>query len=280
MTAPGTSNQQHSEVTTSNALRPRIACPTCFTSVCTKCHSIAHLGDCPETDLDLALEEQLKKWKIKRCPKCRTGVRKVFGCSHIECRCGAHFCFQCLSSIAHCDGGCDDEDSDDNPDPEYFEDDDIDGRAGYYDGDGHDFGAEPYGTVTDSWSCYHNFSEIQANHSLSRYGQSHSVLECHRCFRVVKIRDEILPKAVFWPLNSSGQPAWKCFAGHNACEQCTQVPPPHRAGDVSWMWACDCGKSCELCDREKAREHKERLDEVAWECRCGLVLCGGCKEIA
>jgi hypothetical protein len=109
------------------------------------------------------------------------------------------------------------------------------------------------------------------------------VLECHRCFRVAKIRDDTSPKAEpdsLSPSRPSGDPAWKCFCGHIVCEDCPKLPPPHRAGDLSWMWACDCGRSCSLCDREKARDHKGKLDEIAWECRCGMVLCGGCKEIA
>ena len=88
----------------------RVTCPKCSALVCTKCRSLTHGGECPKTDLDPELESQLKKWKIKRCPKCRTGVRKVFGCPHIACRCGAHFCFQCLKPILQC-VGCDDEDS-------------------------------------------------------------------------------------------------------------------------------------------------------------------------
>jgi hypothetical protein len=83
-------------------IKPHVACSTCGVSVCTKCKSLSHIGECPESDLDPALEEQLKKWKIKRCPKCRAGVRRMYGCSHIECRCGAHFCWECMLPINQC----------------------------------------------------------------------------------------------------------------------------------------------------------------------------------
>jgi hypothetical protein len=83
-------------------VKPHVACPTCGVSVCTKCRSFSHIGNCPGSDIDPVLEEQLKKWKIKRCPKCRTGVRRMYGCSHIECRCGAHFCWECLLPIGQC----------------------------------------------------------------------------------------------------------------------------------------------------------------------------------
>jgi len=83
--------------------KPRVACPACGTSVCTKCKSLSHIiGECSENDLDPVLEEQLKKWKIKRCPKCRAGLRRMYGCSHIECRCGAHFCWECMLPINQC----------------------------------------------------------------------------------------------------------------------------------------------------------------------------------
>src|SRR6266542_6521693 len=55
--------------------KPSVSCPTCSTSVCTQCRSPTHAGECPKSDLDPLLEEQLKKWKVKRCPKCRGGIR-------------------------------------------------------------------------------------------------------------------------------------------------------------------------------------------------------------
>lgn len=83
-------------------IKPHVACPTCGVSVCTQCRSLSHVDACPESDLDPGLEEQLRKWKIKRCPKCRAGVRKMYGCSHVQCRCGAHFCWECLLPINQC----------------------------------------------------------------------------------------------------------------------------------------------------------------------------------
>ena len=81
---------------------PHVCCPTCGVSVCTTCRKFSHIGPCTENDIEPDLEEQLKKWKIKRCPKCRAGVRKMYGCSHVECRCGAHFCWECLLPINQC----------------------------------------------------------------------------------------------------------------------------------------------------------------------------------
>jgi hypothetical protein len=101
---PGTFNQSQisQQASPKKDIKPHVACPTCGVSVCTNCRSLSHIGNCPKKDIDPVLEEQLKKWKIKRCPKCRTGVRRMYGCSHIECRCGAHFCWECLLPIGQC----------------------------------------------------------------------------------------------------------------------------------------------------------------------------------
>lgn len=32
---------------------------------------------------------------LKRCPKCGVPVAKNGGCNHIQCRCGAHWCYKC-----------------------------------------------------------------------------------------------------------------------------------------------------------------------------------------
>ncbi|KAG9234394.1 hypothetical protein BJ875DRAFT_16154 [Amylocarpus encephaloides] len=97
--------------------RPIVACPKCSTPVCTMCRSHKHPGDCSEKDLVPELEQLLPQGKIKRCPGCRTGVGKAYGCHHIQCRCGANFCYSCLRSINIC-GGCEEavsgmDDSDD-----------------------------------------------------------------------------------------------------------------------------------------------------------------------
>jgi hypothetical protein len=125
------------------AIKSNVTCLSCTTSICTSCHSFTHRGPCAESDIDPELAASLKKWKIKRCPKCRTGVRKMFGCAHIECRCGAHFCYECLLPINICDGSCEDDPDESDPLDHVFAEDDLDGRAGFHEGDGHEFGNEP-----------------------------------------------------------------------------------------------------------------------------------------
>lgn len=92
------------------------ACPTCEASICTGCRQQAHPGamcNIDEFGLDADTTALLKSWGYKQCPKCRHGVKRMFGCNHMECRCGAHFCWVCLENINECDGGCYDEDEED-----------------------------------------------------------------------------------------------------------------------------------------------------------------------
>jgi len=76
--------QSNGSVQSPTETRPRVSCPDCGVVICMKCRAVAHLGECSGSDIPPELEERLKKWRIKRCPRCRAGVRKVFGCSHVE----------------------------------------------------------------------------------------------------------------------------------------------------------------------------------------------------
>lgn len=110
-----------------------VECPKCATQVCCDCKGVAHPGTpCKNSvlDIDPDLEAVLKMLKIKRCPKCHSGVRKMFGCNHILCRCGCQWCWQCHQDIITCDeSGCVDYESED--DEEYEEDDGVDPADAY-----------------------------------------------------------------------------------------------------------------------------------------------------
>jgi len=102
---------------------PTVSCPNCKVDICTKCRSLAHTGGTClplEWGIDKDTAELLERWGYKRCPKCSHGVKRMFGCNHMECRCGAHFCWVCLQDKDECDGGCY-EDSD-NGDEDYEND--------------------------------------------------------------------------------------------------------------------------------------------------------------
>ncbi|KAJ4993649.1 IBR finger domain-containing protein [Stagonosporopsis vannaccii] len=101
-----------------------IQCPKCESEICMDCRQIAHPGVlCANLDLgvDADTAALLKAWGYKRCPKCSQGLKRMYGCNHMECRCGAHFCWGCMKSRNECEGGCyehedDDDESDFEPD--------------------------------------------------------------------------------------------------------------------------------------------------------------------
>lgn len=90
-------------------------CPTCEAEICAGCRQPAHPGtmcNVAEFGIDAKTAALLKSWGYKKCPKCGHGVKRMFGCNHMECRCGAHFCWGCMQSQAECEGGCYDDGSD------------------------------------------------------------------------------------------------------------------------------------------------------------------------
>ncbi len=207
-----------------------------------------------------------------------------------RCLCGAHFCWECLLPIQQCDGSCDDR-SEYGPDDELDEN-DLDGRAGFFDGDGHQFGPEPYDYDIDTWGCDHQWRRPTNLEEESFVGP----LECHECFaafekspkqteNVQKIGESSVPAAPT-DLGPIDRASWECFSGHAKCKNCPKALPSwsHRHGDVSRLWDCDCGAvKCVECDRQEAqaswaRERAAARKEI-WRCsRCSIIVCGICKE--
>ena len=78
-------------------------CSSCKAVICRRCNQLGHTRSqkcgIPRDD---ELEAHLKKWKIKRCPKCGQGIRWMYGCHHIKCRCGANWCWFCRLPIEQC----------------------------------------------------------------------------------------------------------------------------------------------------------------------------------
>ncbi|KAL4510225.1 hypothetical protein ABPG72_010418 [Tetrahymena utriculariae] len=80
-----------------------LKCPECYYSFCLKqttygimkLHNYHSVGNC-FSDSDQQVIEQLKKLNYKQCPACKDMIQKSMGCNHMACKCGAHFCFQCL----------------------------------------------------------------------------------------------------------------------------------------------------------------------------------------
>lgn len=95
----------------SNLITPaEVRCPSCGVSACVSCRAPAHAGSsCEQFSGDVELERQLTAWGYKRCPGCRNAIRRMYGCSHMQCGwCTMHFCWYCLKNVTHCETeGCD-----------------------------------------------------------------------------------------------------------------------------------------------------------------------------
>ncbi|EXJ89394.1 hypothetical protein A1O3_02461 [Capronia epimyces CBS 606.96] len=95
----------------------KVSCPTCSTVICTKCkQSLAATPTTPDGDhvcaKDLSRQAILDTFGYKTCPKCGTGIMKMFGCPHIRCQCGAHWCWACQRPITVCyENPCSDSDA-------------------------------------------------------------------------------------------------------------------------------------------------------------------------
>ncbi|KAF1360890.1 hypothetical protein EJ07DRAFT_114429 [Lizonia empirigonia] len=88
---------------------PMFMCPKCEGEICINCRQAAHTETlCASLDLGVDAETAalLKEWGYKRCPKCSQGLKRMYGCNHMECRCGAHFCWACLRNKDDCEEGC------------------------------------------------------------------------------------------------------------------------------------------------------------------------------
>lgn len=125
-----------STTSTPNAAR-LFACPKCHIGICIKCKLVEHGTSACDTTAGDAELAMLETFRLKRCPLCKHAVRKMYGCSHIQCLCGAHWCYYCSKSIHECDGGCEgrDESEDEEGDEEALSDDDSENEENNDDGE-------------------------------------------------------------------------------------------------------------------------------------------------
>ncbi|TKA71747.1 hypothetical protein B0A49_08159 [Cryomyces minteri] len=124
--------------------RLHFPCPACAARICASCKQRAHPGtpcDTTAADHELAF---LSTFGYKRCPGCGHGVRRMYGCSHMQCICGAHWCWHCAQAIEDCPGGCGSLDEAAATSGGGQEPDNLDDRPRrYWERAGMDFGGEP-----------------------------------------------------------------------------------------------------------------------------------------
>lgn len=194
----------------------RFTCPKCKVSLCTKCHQRTHLKEpcvANSTEIDPAV---LRRLGIKRCPKCAQGVKIMFGCSHIRCRCGANFCSKCMQPIDVCtQHGCRPllYDADTEPDNVIAEagadpiEQDLDEGVDWQNS-GFDFGEEPMpGEYSDPWGCYHIWVDMRESRL-----ENEIEATCHFCWEKTEIKSKGSESKIFT--------CQLCDAG--ACRKCTE----------------------------------------------------------
>ncbi|PBK93454.1 hypothetical protein ARMGADRAFT_125859 [Armillaria gallica] len=83
-----------------------LLCPSCFSEICSSCGEDSHVGkSCEEARIfnNTAEQERLSEaWimqqsGIKKCPTCSRLLEKTAGCNHMQCPCGSHICWRCMS---------------------------------------------------------------------------------------------------------------------------------------------------------------------------------------
>ena len=192
---------------------PTFTCPKCRIGICAACKTLAH-GErpCDTTVSDKELT-MLETFGYKRCPRCKTGVKKMYGCSHMQCICGAHWCWSCQKSIDECGGECSPEDDEEE---DYYSEEDLEegevderpprpapaaaannpdapqnlDRPGERWAEGNfDFGDEPEEDGrAQVWSCTHHFHPYSIKKEDEFDCGDYLSMECNRCFKKVMPR--------------------------------------------------------------------------------------------
>ncbi|ETI28226.1 hypothetical protein G647_00675 [Cladophialophora carrionii CBS 160.54] len=83
-----------------NQNETKVSCHVCNTVVCTKCKLYARDGH--TCDVEDPRKFILETFHYKLCPRCGTGVMKMYGCPHVRCQCGAHWCWDCQRPMNAC----------------------------------------------------------------------------------------------------------------------------------------------------------------------------------
>ncbi|ETN45634.1 uncharacterized protein HMPREF1541_09466 [Cyphellophora europaea CBS 101466] len=76
-----------------------VTCPLCATQSCFRCRQVADEGHTCERKEEKAIVET---YNYKLCPKCGTGLMRMYGCAHVRCQCGAHWCWDCRRPMQAC----------------------------------------------------------------------------------------------------------------------------------------------------------------------------------
>ncbi|KXN84114.1 hypothetical protein AN958_00439 [Leucoagaricus sp. SymC.cos] len=89
------------QVYRSTPQKATLQCPSCLTSICTRCHTEAHDEfQCSDQVQDELFKKWMKEHDVKDCPTCDAPIEKIEGCNHMTCtRCQTHICWQCMKTF-------------------------------------------------------------------------------------------------------------------------------------------------------------------------------------
>ncbi|KAH0334097.1 hypothetical protein KCU81_g9592, partial [Aureobasidium melanogenum] len=279
------------------------SCPDCHIGICPSCKQVAHFGqpcDTAAQDHELAM---LETYGYKKCPRCGHGVKRMYGCRHMQCRCGAHWCWGCLRAFDECDGGCDSPDS------------------GSEDGDYSDEEIDP-GTLQPgvippmAQDGEQNAASIVRTLAIASAPAIASALANTSATATQSVT---APAAAVHPilterptdLDRGGRRVWEgtgAFFGeepddsyHSTIWSCLHVFKPAQISEEAVKRDVPLSTECFRCfyrtyatvqksvsgslpKTEDSREHKHKHtaeEDVAWQCEhCEMSLCGACKNEA
>ncbi|KAI9867154.1 MAG: hypothetical protein M1813_009432 [Trichoglossum hirsutum] len=218
-----------------------ISCPKCEVAICVSCKRLSH-PDTPCENSEEWITEFLRKYKLKRCPKCGNAVKKMFGCDHIRCRCGAQWCWACCKRIVVCENeGCDGDEHDQLEDAE----DDLDAGEWQYD-DFVNIGDEPDQSILDPWNCEHYWRKVRLV-----AGEPEPLgMECYLCMRGLCADPRPQPTDMASVAKTTSQSnekqlgheetievnedivAWRCNCALLVCRSCVSEPETLHPADI------------------------------------------------
>ncbi|EIW64872.1 uncharacterized protein TRAVEDRAFT_109260 [Trametes versicolor FP-101664 SS1] len=83
-----------------------LRCSACASTTCASCKEQAHPRAGCRSAGDDALLSLAKENEWQRCAGCQYLVERSGGCPHMQCRCGAQFCYLCGKEWGKCTGSC------------------------------------------------------------------------------------------------------------------------------------------------------------------------------
>ena len=82
-------------------------CTKCEQTTCRLCKQLAHQGVCAEDTAGQGVLDLARRERWQACGRCQQLVEKAYGCVHMTCRCGYHFCYVCGGAWGTvCNGSC------------------------------------------------------------------------------------------------------------------------------------------------------------------------------